>query len=148
MHIALPGGGRLTLDCERALALRLMERRLRAGTTFAEMARQGDGELKQLLVAHIAALRAERQAIDLGLARLAPAATLEPMATRHDPDIIALEQAGVFRLSPRSDRAREWLAANARNGTRDGACVLVSRRQAVRLIGAMQGAGLRVAGVF
>ena len=71
----------------------------------------------------------------------------EPMATRRDPDIIALEQDGTFRLSPRSERARDWLAANV-DGTRDGACVLVPRAQAVRLIGAMQGAGLRVAGVY
>jgi hypothetical protein len=99
-------------------------------------------------VAHIAELRAERQAIDLDLARLAPAATLVPMATRRDPDIIALEQARRVPLSPRSDRARECLAANARNGKRDGACVLVSRQQAVRLIGALKGAGLRVAGVY
>jgi hypothetical protein len=57
---------------------------------------------------------------------VAPAATLEPMATRRDPDIIALEQDGTFCLSPPSERAREWLAANA-DGKRDGACVLVPR---------------------
>jgi hypothetical protein len=34
-------------------------------------------------------------------------------ATRRDPDIIALEQDGAFRPSPCTDRAREWLAANA-----------------------------------
>jgi hypothetical protein len=69
------------------------------------------------------------------------------MTLRRDPDIVALDQDGVFRLSPRSERARDWLAANA-GGKRDGASIVVSRQLAVRLIGAMQGAGLRVAGVF
>ena len=69
------------------------------------------------------------------------------MAIRREPDIIVLEQDGVFRLSPRSARARVWLAANA-TGKRDGVGVVVSRQQAVRLIGEMRGAGLRVAGVF
>jgi hypothetical protein len=73
---------------------------------------------------------------------------MEPMATRHDPDVVALEQNGSFRLSPRSDRARDWLSANARNGKRDGTGVVVSRQRAVRLIGEMRGAGLRVAGVY
>jgi hypothetical protein len=64
------------------------------------------------------------------------------------PDIIALEHKGRFRLSPRSDRARDWLPANAaKNGGRDGACV-VSRQRAARLIGEMRGAGLRAAGVY
>ena len=137
----------MSLVVARARALRLAERRMQAGTTFAEMVRAGHADLVHAVRAHIAKRRAEHQAIDLDLARLAPAATLEPMATRRDPDIIALEQDGTFRLSPRSERARDWLAANA-DGTRDGASVLVPRAQAVRLIGAMQGAGLRVAGVY
>jgi hypothetical protein len=41
-------------------------------------------------VVYIAELPAERQAIGLKLARLAPAATLAAMATRRDPDIVAL----------------------------------------------------------
>jgi hypothetical protein len=43
--------------------------------------------------------------------------------------------------------SRDWPAANA-DGKRDGASIVVSRQQAVRLIGAMQSTGLRVAGVF
>jgi hypothetical protein len=40
------------------------------------------------------------------------------------------------------------MAANVRNGKQDGVGVVVSRQQAARLIGAMQGAGLRVAAVY
>jgi hypothetical protein len=148
LHIAVPGGGQASLIVERELALRLAERRMQAGTTFAEMVRAGDPDLAQLVLAHIAGLRAEHQGIDLGLARLAPAATLGSIATRRDPDITALDQGGVFRLSPRSNRARDWMAANVRNGKQDGVGVVVSRQQAARLIGAMQGAGLRVAAVY
>jgi hypothetical protein len=56
------------------------------------MVRDGDPDLVQVILEHIAELRATRQAIDLGWARLAPAATLEPMATRRDPHITALDQ--------------------------------------------------------
>lgn len=51
------------------------------------------------------------------------------MATRREPDITALDQGGVFRLTPRSDRARDWLAANVRVGKQDGVGVVVSQRQ-------------------
>jgi hypothetical protein len=146
--MAVPGGSRVSFVVERTLARRLMERRLHAGTTFAAMVQAGDVDLAYLVMTRIAELRAERQGIDVGLARLAPATTLEPMATRRDPDIIALDQGGVFRLSPRSHRARDWLAANARIGRRDGACVLVTRAHAVKLMGVMMSAGLRVAGVY
>ena len=54
------------------------------------MARQGDEELRQLLVVYITELPAERQTIGLELARLAPAAMLAAMAARRDPDILAL----------------------------------------------------------
>lgn len=64
------------------------------------------------------------------------------------PRLVVLDQGGgIFRLSPRSEHAREWLTANA-DGKRDGTAIVVTRKQAVRLIGAMRGAGLRVAGVF
>ena len=84
--------GQAFLVVERELALRLAERRMQAGTTFAKMVRAGDPDLTPLVLAHIAELRAEHQAIDLDLARLAPAATLKPMATRRDPDIIVLDR--------------------------------------------------------
>jgi hypothetical protein len=70
------------------------------------------------------------------------------MSTRCDPDITALDQGGVFRLSPRSDRTHNWLAANVRNCKREGVGAVISQQPAVRLIGAMQGAGPRVAGVY
>jgi hypothetical protein len=89
------------LSCEHALAQRLAARRLRAGTTFAEMARQGDEALRQLLVVYISERRAERQAIGLELARLAPAATLVPMATRRDPeDTRTMDARREFKLRP------------------------------------------------
>jgi hypothetical protein len=100
---------------------------MQAGTTFAKMVRAGDPDLAKLVLAHIAELRAERQGIDLGLARLAPAATLKIHGHSPRPRITALDQGGVFRLSPRSGRARGWLAANVRNGKRDGVAVIVSR---------------------
>jgi hypothetical protein len=40
------------------------------------------------------------------------------------------------------------VARGERDGKRGSAQVVVSRQQAVRLIGEMQGAGLRVAGVY
>ena len=148
LHLAVPGGGQASLVVERELALRLARRRLQAGTTFAEMVRAGDPDLAQLLLVRIAELRAEQRGIDLDLARLAPAATLEPMATRRDPDLVVLEQSGTYRLSPSSARARDWLAANAKHAKRDGAVVLVTRQEAVQMIGQMRGAGMRVVGVF
>jgi hypothetical protein len=71
------------------------------------------------------------------------------MAIRRDPDLVALNQGGgIFRLSPRSERARDWLAANVKIGKRDGTSVLVTRQQALPLLAAMIEAGLRVAGVY
>lgn len=65
MHIAVPGGGHASLIVERELALRLAERRMEAGTTFAEMVRAGDPDLVQLLLVRIAEHHAEHQAVDL-----------------------------------------------------------------------------------
>src|SRR5262245_29912887 len=81
----MPGGGQVSLMVERELALVLMERRLQAGTTFAAMVRAGDPDLAQLLLVRIAELRAEQRGIDLDLARLAPAATLDSMAIGATP---------------------------------------------------------------
>jgi hypothetical protein len=50
LHVALPGAGRASaIIVAHALALRLMERRLRAGTTFAQMAREGEVDLAQVV---------------------------------------------------------------------------------------------------
>src|SRR5215831_13750525 len=111
---------------ERELALLLMERRLQAGATFAEMVRAGDPDLAQLLLVRIAELRAKQRGVDLDLARLAPAATLDSMATRRDPDLVVLEQGGTYRLSPSSDRAlahgqRQTCQAERRGRPRDAA---------------------------
>ena len=99
---------------ERELALLLMERRLQAGATFAEMVRAGDPDLAQLLLVRIAELRAEQRGIDLDLARLALA------------------------VAPQRPRPRNWLTANTKHAKRDGAVVLVTRQEAVPIIGQMR----------
>src|SRR5215468_4316819 len=111
LHVAVPGGGQMSFMVERALALRLIKRRMQEGTTFAAMVRAGDPDLAPLVRAQITADLAEHQAVDLDLARLCPVATLSPMAARRHPDLVVLEQGGTYRLSPSGARARDWLAA-------------------------------------
>jgi hypothetical protein len=118
LHIAVPGGGHASLIVERELALRLAERRMEAGTTFAEMVRAGDPDLAQLVRAHIAELRAEHQGIDVGLARLAPAATLGSMATRRDSAYLPAATAPATGWRPMSRTASRTAWASSSHGSR------------------------------
>jgi hypothetical protein len=84
------------------------------------MVRDGDPDLVQMIREHIAELRATRQAIDLGWARLAPGATLEPMATRRNPTSLRSTRARLPSIA--AHRPGSGLARGPRQG-QAGRCV-------------------------